>query len=182
MSISRFDKHGVCSRGNPSSWKSVLISLLQNFSLVAVYLILWITSACKSFLISFLILSRFQSIYCVCGKHIMPCNCLCSSCSCFCAIRVRNIRASHIRDFGLCHNMKSYVCRNFLIPSENGFGHFKKQLKRKGRVVLKKSFLWSCVVQCENWNTFSILSLLIINYSSVYSIYLFYVSIYLTIL
>ena len=87
--------------------------------------------------------------YCV--KCITLCNCLCSFLSCFSASRVRNIVASHVGDFRPCHNVKYHVCCDFLIPSENGFGHFKEQLKRQTRVVLKeKSCLWSCAVQCEN--------------------------------
>ena len=40
---------------------------------------------------------------CVCVKRITLCNCLCSSSSssCFSGSHVRNIEASHIRDFGL---------------------------------------------------------------------------------
>ena len=45
---------------------------------------------------------------------------------------------------------------------------------------LEKRWLWSSVLQCENWKNWSILTLLITNYSSVYSIYLFYLSIYLS--
>ena len=73
-------------------------------------------------------------------KRITLCNCLCSfsSSSCFSASRVRNIRASHIRDFGPCHYLKSHVCYDFLIPSEKGFGYFKEQLKRQARVVFRK--------------------------------------------
>ena len=45
---------------------------------------------------------------------------------------------------------------------------------------LEKRCLWSCVLQCENWTNWSILALFITNYSSVYSISLFYLSIYLS--
>ena len=73
------------------------------------------------------------------------CNCLCSSSSCDSASPVRNIGASHIWDFGPCHNVKSHVCYDFLIPSENGFCHFIEKLKRQARVVLrKKLFVISC--------------------------------------
>ena len=62
------------------------------------------------------------------------------SSSCFSASRVRNIEASHIRDFRLCHNLKSHICCDFLIPPNNGFGNFKEQLKCQSRVVLRPVF------------------------------------------
>ena len=42
-------------------------------------------------------------------------------------------------DFGHCYDMNSRVCCEFLIPSENGFGHFKEQRKRQARFVLRKT-------------------------------------------
>ena len=62
--------------------------------------------------------------------------------SCDSASRVRNIRATHIWDFGPCHKVKSRVCYDFFVPSENGFGHFKEQLKRQTKFVLKKKNCW----------------------------------------
>ena len=80
-------------------------------------------------------------VYCVGVKHTTLCNYLCSSpSSCFSASRVRNIGPSRILDFGPCHNVKSnLLLHNFLMPSENGFRHFKERLKRQARVVL-----WQC--------------------------------------
>ena len=109
------------------------------------------------------------------------CNCQSSSC-CFSASRVRSIGASYIRDFGPFHNVKSHVWYDFLIPSENGFGHFKEQLKRYVRVLLRKKLFVILYNTVRKLNKLLILTLLITNYSSVYSIYLFYLSIYLTIL
>ena len=74
--------------------------------------------------------------YCVCVKRITHCNCLCFSPSSFSASCVQNTGASHIRDFGPCHYVKSNVCRDLFIPSENGFDHFKEKRKRQARVVL----------------------------------------------
>ena len=82
-------------------------------------------------------LLRKTGSYCVYVKRIMFSNCLCSS-SCFSSSRVRNIGASYIRDTGPFHNLKSRAFCDFLITSENGFGHFKGQLKRQARVVLRK--------------------------------------------
>ena len=119
--------------------------------------------------------SNFFLHFCICLKRKTFRNCLCSS-SCDSARRFRNIGASHIRDFGSCHNVKS------LIPSENGFGHFKEQLKRQARVVVRKKLLVILCSAVRKLNKPSILSLLITNYSSIYSICLLYLSIYLTIL
>ena len=115
-------------------------------------------------------------------KCITLCNCLCSSSCCFSTSRVRNIGASHIQDFGSCHNLKSHVCCDFLIPSENGFGCFKEQLKHQARVIFRKKLFVMMCGAVRKLSKLLILSLLITNYSSVYSIYLFYLSIYLTIL
>ena len=75
--------------------------------------------------------------YCVCVKTKTLCNCTCSSSgdstSC-----VQNIQASHTRYFRPCHNLESHVCCDSIIPSENGFGHFKEQLKHQMRVFLRK--------------------------------------------
>ena len=77
--------------------------------------------------------------------------------------------------------MKSHVCCDFLIPSENvRFGHFKEQIKRQARVILRKKLFVILCSAVRKLNKLSILSLLITNYSSVYSIYLFHLSIYLT--
>ena len=86
--------------------------------------------------------------FCVCVKFQIPfftiCLRFCSSCDF--ASRVRNIRASHVWDFGPCHNVKSHVCYDLCVLSENGFGHFKEQLKRQTRFVLKKKLL---VILCS---------------------------------
>ena len=79
-----------------------------------------------------------SSSSCVYVKHITLCNCLCSSSSRFSASRIRNIGASHTRDFRSCHSVKSHVTTRLIRPSENGFGHLKKKLKRQARVVLRK--------------------------------------------
>ena len=54
--------------------------------------------------------SCFSPCYCVCVKRITLCNCLCSFSTRFSACRVRNIGASHIRDFGPSHGVKGHVC------------------------------------------------------------------------
>ena len=93
-----------------------------------------------------------------------------------------NIRPSHIWHYRPFHNLKSYVFCDFLIPSKNGFGHFKEQLKRQARVDLRKELLVILCSAVRKLNKLSIISLLITNYSSVYSIFLFYLSNYFTIL
>ena len=121
--------------------------------------------------------------YCVCVERITLCNCLCSfSSSCFSASRVRNIGASHILEFRPCHNLKSHVCWDFLTPSWNGFGHFKEELKHQARVILEKKLFVILCCGVRKLKELSILLLLITNYSSVYSIYLIFLSICLTIL
>ena len=102
--------------------------------------------------------------YCVCMKGIVFCNYMCFSC----------FSASHIQDFGPCHDVKSQVCCNFLIPSENRFGHFKEELKRQVRVVLRKNIFAILCYAVRKWNKLSNLPLLITHHSSVYSVYLFY--------
>ena len=92
-------------------------------------------------------LLRKTGSYCVYLKRIMFSNCLCSS-SCFSSSRVRNIGASYIRDTGPFHNLKSRAFCDFLITSENEFGHFKGQLKRQARVVLRKKAVCD-LVQCS---------------------------------
>ena len=121
--------------------------------------------------------------YCVCVKRKMLCNGQCSSCYCFSASRIWNIGvASHIFDFGPYYNVKSHVCCHFLAASENGLGHFNGQLKHQTRVVLRKKLLVILLRAVQKLKKRSILSLLITNNSSIYSIYLFYLSFYLAIL
>ena len=81
-------------------------------------------------------------LYLVCVKRITPCNCLCfSSCYCFSASRVRNIRASHIRDFRPCRNVKSHVCPYFLIPPEKDSAVSENNSSVMWRLSLEKSCL-----------------------------------------
>ena len=86
------------------------------------------------------------------------------------------------RDFGPCHNVKSNVFCDFLITPENGSGHFKEQLKLQARVVHRKNLLVILSSAVRKLNKILVLWLLTTNYWSVYSIYLFHLSFYLTML
>ena len=60
------------------------------------------------------------------------------------------------------------------LESENGFGHFKELIKPQARVVIRKKLFVILYSALQKLNKLSILSILITNYSSVYSICFFY--------
>ena len=75
----------------------------------------------------------------------------------------------------------AFVATQLSHSSENGFCHFKEQLRCPARVVLRNSLFVILFSADQKLQKLSIL--LITNYSSVYlSIYLFYLSIYITVL
>ena len=118
--------------------------------------------------------------YCVWVKRKTLCNCLCSS-SCDCQ-PCPEYHSQPFRDFGPCHKVKSPVCCDSLISSENGFGYFKEQHNRQAKVVLRKKLFVILCNAVRKLKKLLILPLLINNYPSLYSINLLYLSIYFTIL
>ena len=187
-----------------SSVSFVLRKFVYHFYFVLIYRVM------NKLLVMYILLDTTNR-YCVCVKRKMLCNVQYSSCYCFSASRVWNIGvASHIFDFGPYYNVKSHVCCHFLTPSENGLGHifdfgpyynlkshvcchfltqlenglghFNGQLKHQTRVVLRKKLLMILLRAVQKLKKLSILSLLITNNSSIYSIFLFYLSFYLAIL
>ena len=87
---------------------------------------------------------------------------------------------NHIQEFGAFLNVKSHVCCDILIPSQKGFCILGNNSSARN-VLRKKLLVILCSVK-RKLNKLSILLLLITNYSSAYTVYLFYLSIYLTIL
>ena len=87
-----------------------------------------------------------------------------------------NIGASHIWDFRPCHDVKIHVCCGFFIPSEKRIRAFERttQAWDRGLPFRKNQFL---ILYNALRKLSRLLSLLITNYLSVYSIYLFYLSI-----
>ena len=79
-------------------------------------------------------------------------------------------------------DLKNHVCCDIIILSGNTFSHFKEQLKYKAMVFLIKNLFVMLRIAVQKLSKISIPSLIITNYSSVNSIYLFYLSIYLAIL
>ena len=118
--------------------------------------------------------------FCVCVKRKTLYLWLCSSSSCFSANHVRNIETSHIRISGIVMTWTAAFVVNSSSRQKTDLAISKNNVSVKLGLSLEKRCLWSCVLQCENWTNWSILTLLITNYSSVYSISLFYLSIYLS--